>query len=546
MATGPANNAPATVKWTTVTPSPAPAPQATPSTSEALAAAEERAIAGDATDLDAIEGMATVNRTGDRFTITPDGRLVPRAATRGLTAPRTTTLLAHPDLTVAIDSATRKLDAYVAKMTTSLTSEPFIMVPFDGTRRYRLGNIGTDGYGMTQGQLTARRDRLLAKGFPEYDFNEASVINTINFGARASTGKAICLQHFPGGGPELETTEKVPVHYSDPAQIASYVQSYRDVMRIQDPQSIMLSHASYTRDGLPGMSAIDDNRDPRPGFLRDIPFDKLPASLNPSMVRYLRDNMQHKGLVVPDWYNMGAVDAFVRDNIHINLGPEAPKGSDDEMLQSDARKFILGLEAGVDQIPGLQPALATEDAIWNAFQHNHPAEYAAMLQRLDERVRDTYGRIAPQGAPAIDPAKFSRAEKMMMLMYNPKQSVYRENIAPFIRADADPYKRQVIGTFMDRGLGDYDVWNRTGVLTLMFRQSIVESLTGKKFPSIASPRGSRLSRDSREVQWFQGLMANAEFRAVYDRIPWTSPQMQRMYRSALQHRHPQLVSRDIS
>ena len=90
----------------------------------------------------------------------------------------------------------------------------------------------------------------------------------------------------------------------------------------------------------------------------------------------------------------------------------------------------------------------------------------------------------------------------------------------FIETNA--VNREVFTVLVDHGgVGPYDVWNRTGVMTLILRQKIIESLTGEKF--------SETPWSLDEQKWFTDLMNNQKFRSYYDGIDWDSPQMKEMY-----------------
>ena len=469
---------------------------------------------------------------------------------RGLDPPRATAaqpLDLSPDrLSAAIAVASQRLGSYLTTRSAGLDS-PMMWVPYDGTRRFRLGDDGSDGFGFTAGQLADVTAELTARGFPRFVAAEARLVNVTNYAARLAAGEQVGLQHFPGGNPDLETTERVNVHYGDAAEIRAFVAPYADIIRANPPRAIMLSHATYALGGFPGAEVLNAGRDPRPGFLRDLPFNQIPASLNPTLISYLRQNLGYRGVVTPDWYDMGAVTKFIHEHANIDLGD-----SGDDDYRDRARAFILGVEAGVDFPTAIPPHLAGNRELWAAFERNHPHEYGAFLERLDERVRETYDRVRPSGGRAMDTSPFSFEDKVRLLIYNPRPqtngSSYHADFAD-LRGDTGP-RGELARPMLLNGTGDYDVWNRTGVLTMMLRQFVVESVTGQRWPALPADMSGidAEERDALEENWFYTLANDQGFMRAYNAVPWDSPEMTALYQRFYQQaatRRPGLASHGL-
>src|SRR5690606_7232575 len=138
-----------------------------------------------------------------------------------------------------------------------------------------------------------------------------------------------CVKHFPGGAANLELTEMRPVKFEDPEPVREAVQLFRDVFAApRPPEAVMLSHASYPAEAFDDASAPEGS----------VPFGDIPASLNPAIVDYLRHQLGYRGLIIGDWYDMGAIERFV-----VTYAAELGL----EKLPDGHRPFVLAVAAGV-------------------------------------------------------------------------------------------------------------------------------------------------------------------------------------------------------
>jgi hypothetical protein len=66
-----------------------------------------------------------------------------------------------------------------------------------------------------------------------------------------------------------------------------------------------------------------------------------------------------------------------------------------------------------------------------------------------------------------------------------------------------------------------DIWNRHGILAMIFIQKFIENLTGKSFGPV--PQDVRY-----EEYWLKNLFANQEFVTAFKYINWNDPTLRSM------------------
>jgi hypothetical protein len=417
----------------------------------------------------------------------------------------------------ALSRANAGMASYVAQKAAGVHYHTALGPNLDGTNFYRIGTMGTDGFGMPPDELEKKKAQLEKLGFPRLDEDELRMVNMTDYAARrrASPGVRHAVKHFPGGDETAEATEKVGVHFGDPAATARSVGDFQALIQSgAPPELIMMSHATYDRRGF----GLDDKQAAMPAGFGDSKFEDVPASLNPLIVRYLRETLGYKGLVIADWYDMGAIKQFMA--AHPELAITGDRSID---------IAILATLAGTDYITGVDAAaLAKSDAALARAGAKLPPEFSSKLEESMQRI---WATLDHRGL-SYNGASFTDGEKLFLKSFDPTvtygEFVYDDFVA------AHPDKRAVCDVFHSRAVGaneamshkqSGDIWNRTGVLTLIQRQLVVEELTHQKF----SPLPRAIVDENR---WFNMLMNDAAFRKVYDRIDWSSPEAHAAYASA--------------
>ncbi len=388
---------------------------------------------------------------------------------------------------------------------------PQMMAPnMDATYFYRLGRIGTHGYGMHKDELTKSRDNLTGMGFPKVEQNELDLVNHTSYAGRRDVlpDARYVAKHYPGGTEMLEATEREPVHFNDPTQIKHWDQGFQRLIGSSAPPSgVMLGHATYDRGGF-NLSEADAKM---PGYLGNKKFEDVPASMNPVLVKHLRETVGFHGMVVPDWYDMGAIKQFVKT---CNLGVD---------LTLEFKTLVLATLAGVDFLTGVEPDPTTWITQDTRFLTALPALHEEFVRKLDESVQRLWA-LMPHPGVSLGAVPLTVVDKLMLKSFNVKQATYKPIYEAYIAKR--PEVRPVFDVFMKHGIGDFDVWNRTGVMTLIQRQLVVERLSGKKFNALPKDIPD-------EERWFRDLMANKEFRTHYDAIDWGGAEAAKAFSNAL-------------
>ena len=434
----------------------------------------------------------------------------------------------------AIQEGQGELLTYLTERTKKLPKRfDMVMAPLDETRFFRLGEDGLSvGYGLSAGRLAKIGKKLLTQGFPQINRAE---LDLILFSRLASFKKArpeirITGQHFPRedtGASTLEATEKGPVHIGKDFDVKIFQEAINTGL-IDD---VMIGHASYEYDEkyFPGIDELRKNLDLHP-LLRDVDPNRIPASFNPLMVRYLRDVMGHKGLIIPDWYDMGAIRKFLQPKENDSKAEHITSSDFWEIFGWDSvqaqalqvQALVLAVDAGINFVTGVEPSIAFHDG-WKNFKKKFPEEYSRFEEKLGKVVKKTFEIIKPKDSDVqIDINKLTFEEKILFLTYNRMHLNEWKDFYERHMADLTIKNKEAFKILIERGTGNYDVWNRTGVMTLILRQKIIEHLTGEKF-------GNLPQKISEEKTWFSALMKNQKFQIYYDKIDWDSPAMQRWF-----------------
>jgi hypothetical protein len=422
-----------------------------------------------------------------------------------------------PDFDHLLDVADARLDHYLTHRggnPVGTTLGPNM----DATNYYRIGDMGTDGFGMNADMIAAAKIRLQKAGFPMVDRDELRLVNATDYAARRrQPHMRLAAKHFPGGSEMLEATERDPVHFDDPSSIQAGVQDFARIIQSgAPPELVMMGHASYDRRGF----GLSDEQAKLPAAYGDAKFEDLPASLNPGIVGYLRHTLGFHGLVVADWYDMGAILHFFESHPALRITPSR-----------EVDIAIFATLADVDLISGLHMEdMANADALLAAAKHKGklPPDFSAKLEASMQRIWSQ----KKEHRVAYHPGALSDGEKLVLKSESASQGGYS---AVETLEQRHPEKRALYVEFLTQGTTAHDHWNRTGVVTLIQRQLVVEELTHKHFAPLPhpSPNDEKFLDENR---WFNQLMKDAGFRAVYDKIDWNSAEAHAAYARAYERR----------
>ncbi len=421
------------------------------------------------------------------------------------------------NLRVALAGANQDLQEWIAKRSKSIAYPTLLGPTMDATYFYRLGNEGTDGFGLKPDQLEAARQRLTSQGFPRLNDQELRLVNFTNYAGRrqALPDRRFTAKHFPGGDESLEVTETQAVHFANPEAIRVWVENYRRLIAAgRPPELIMLSHATYDPRGFPGLELEGGNGAP----YSSMPFDKLPASLNPAIVSYLRKHLGFQGLVIADWFDMHSIKRFTEQHMDWNFSTR------------EVQVYWAATVAGVDYVLGSTPDpedLARE--LEGLRGGKTKSAYKKLMEAQDQSLVRIWNQIAPKaGRPELQLHAISLAEKILFRTHNAKLGLSAEAW----RSRLQPKSPEVFDIFMRNAVGDFDIWNRTGVMTMIQRQRVVERLTGKRFAAL--PRNT-----PDESRWFRDLHRNPEFMKAYREIQWDSPEIRQQFTDLFEQRFPE-------
>lgn len=422
---------------------------------------------------------------------------------------------------------------------------------------YRLGNdtinLGELHYD-SEAFINTQRDRQLARGFPRIIPSEFKHVTDIFYHQIRATlpDRRFVALHFPGGDIHLTATHVKPMHYNNPQDIQRWVNLFRSKT---DAWGMMLSHATYD---LGAFTDMDKVTPPNiPSFVEHALrraagvseqasamelYSRVPASLNPYVMNYLRENLGYKGTTVSDWYNMEGILAFARrmdfeplvSKAYQSLPRENQEGVRRLFAPDDYDKvFIAAVAAGVEVFrPSTIISNLVRNDFWKVFEEHSPKEYAEFQGRLNELIARKYLRMTgqPDATPqavaelAQNISKLPFAHKVNLVAepanpFAPRESQYFPELSTENRALYDRLHHTIN---VDNEVTGNDIWRRKGVATMQFRVAMVRYqafLDGKgslaqleqKWPSAPVETGQ-------EEQWITRLMEDKEFKTRYDRI----------------------------
>ncbi len=417
---------------------------------------------------------------------------------------------------------------------------------------------------------------------------EANFIYMVNYNARMDAGetnqKIMVAKHFPGGDRHLELTEKKELNYGDSlsemmsptGHLAPFI---RAINSEKSPPAMMMGHALYSNAEL-------ELREMHPK-INSIPTGgmPLPASLNPFMVKgLLRKELGYQGIVLTDWLDMGSIKSFVQKARESDSFPQHIKQLN---LSDQGLAFVFCVYAGIDWPTGFSESSNRLDFDLRTSRHSTVSRLEKLYQ-TDSEFSNLFDNLAveslllkvkampmkdrPDFDFDVDKISLSDLSKPVDILPSDVR-LQVEKLREFVlgkRADSGEVegalsfaaKVQTLVMSVRGGLSlgrvgkteftlpnqiekviSYynrwsDVWNRSGIITMVFRKKFVEALTGKKFSGIPdSPAGIK-----NEIAWLDSLMSNKEFMAEYEKIDWDGEQMRSVFKAYLDENYGPLPS----
>jgi hypothetical protein len=402
----------------------------------------------------------------------------------------------------ALEDGNAQVESWLAERSKQIDGHMVYGPNLDGTYFYRLGEA-PEGEAWAWGKkLVQRRQDLLQQGFPRLNPSELSLINLTNNRARAigAPNTWRCAKHFPGGDENLELTEDQAMIYTDPEQVRKFEKTFELVLRGENPpECMMLGHAQYPAEAFGQKTKV--NLGP---MLGAWPFSDVPASLNPGIVKELRQRLGFKGLIIDDWLDMGAVNKFLA-----RAGSRA-------RLSRALTAFYIGTYADVDLMPAVY--IGSPQKLAGEIRAKLKPEWRVHLeQHLHAWAADYFARLGLASALAKNLSLEALITLKTVTVDNPKDAEIMRTLLPNQVSD----RLELI--FNKAG----DAWNRSGVLVLLERQAAVESLLRSSrlaFQSVAWP-----AEVKDESNWFQSLSAPTPLNRAMQAIDWDGERIQNLF-----------------
>lgn len=407
-------------------------------------------------------------------------------------------------LSRAIKHAQVKLEKWMNDRSRHLQPGLIYGPNLDGTYFYRIGEHNPGENLALGSQLDAHRAALLSQGFPELQYEELTLINLTNNRARATGASHVrrCAKHFPGGDEDLERTEDESVAYMNFQQIIQFLQPFHLALQGKHPpECIMLGHALFPPEPFQGSEHVFLGP-----WIGKYPFKKVPASLNPEIVRFLKKHMNFQGTTIGDWYDMGAIRIFVE-----KLRTERGK------LRGRSLTLMityLATYAEVDQIPGLY-LTDVKPVVQEALAHFPKKILADWIQTLKRQTVDFLDRSGFNVSP-LTVENMTLGQLIKIRTMNSRNENDLKEMAQILGPSPADFLRT---TFARAG----DAWNRSGVLVMIQRQLVIEDLLGDRrtvLPGI---------EEKDETRWINQLNADPDFQLAYSSIPWKSNEVQNLF-----------------
>ena len=435
----------------------------------------------------------------------------------------------------ALDQANMALQSWLTDRSRGLKEQLILGPALDGAYYYRLAGISAKNIEQMTDERNLRyynevnidnrgidvieeRRALLQEGFPRMQPNELFLVASANLRARQvarlsqGLGANMCVKHFPGGNEMIEMTEEKDVVFNNTQLIQNFLQPFRQAISGSIvPKCVMLAHARYNHE------AFNHDKDVFLGpWIGRFPFKDIPASLNPAIVRYLRENLKFAGVTMADWLDMRAVSqffwnlpGFMKEVEKSSSGPRGP-------LILDAKLLYILTYADVDFIPGLH--CGTDENARNLVHELKRVSgpyFNEWQHKLDQNILATLTRLGvpvPMEVIAGWPTEVKIQAKCRYQGYDEK---YKQIVPQKVRETLEPFKRI--------SSSDNDIWNRSGVMTLLQRMYLQEALAHPDLPVdkirmlVIAPKSTEV-----EIKWFYNIVKPENRMSFLRSVPWHS------------------------
>jgi hypothetical protein len=225
----------------------------------------------------------------------------------------------------------------------------------DDAYQYRIGDkyynnysdVGLDVWGDTNPD---KKKIGLRSGLPDLELLPKELLNLLkllNVATRLefalNSDKIYVVKHFPGAN-DVEITEDTSHFVKGSLKLAkeTFMIPFELLFKKTKPKAVMISHSTFEFER--------ELRQKYPEFEKYyFSNDSFPASLSPAIIRgLLRKEFGFKGLIFSDWYNMGAIDEFIK---------KAPSNKVIAGANINTKLFYFAILAGVNVFKGAFPNL---------------------------------------------------------------------------------------------------------------------------------------------------------------------------------------------
>jgi hypothetical protein len=189
--------------------------------------------------------------------------------------------------------------------------------------------------------------------------------------------------------------------------------------------------------------------------------------------------------------------------------------------------FLCAVMTGVQFVRPVYHGIMNRH-FWEAFKNNAPEEYGAFEERLNQLILDGYNQLKKPEDPVKELADIAKLPLEARIELLASRAASRAEAHGPGRVGAEEYQRQLREGLagardpdlyrvfnVDNQMAMNDLWNRTGVMTMVLRTEYVNSQLppNRRFPLPTFETGE-------ELGWLQNIMRNQEFRRIYDGINW--------------------------
>ncbi|MFH0906043.1 MAG: glycoside hydrolase family 3 N-terminal domain-containing protein [archaeon] len=437
----------------------------------------------------------------------------------------------------AIEKASIKFENYILSRTNRIPQKVLWGPNFDGAFFYRFGP-GADMMGQDLKELSAEREKVkdLLKATNKYNINKQKISSNYSFGiprfetlsldellltdmlnlnSRSKSGKQMVIKHFPGGNEVVELTEsqRIIFDYNLSEMKKTYLKPFIVAIKSKTPPvGIMVSHVNFPvmekelrllHPEIKEMPEVVKFRKSNKDFI-------YPASFSPYIIRgLLIKDLKYDGLVYADWYRMWHRSVFEEVKpIYSNYLNQIDPDNEDYMDESTFG-FILATYAGVDSIYTMRPKI---NEIADYIKKN--PEYDKVLNELVFRKLVAIGKRNEQYKNNFT-YRNNLNKEYLYLTNNLELKIQFlvEELQFYYPISDQVLVKKLNEDFTSQG----DIWNRKGLLLLVYRKYIVEELNNKIYPELGLG-------ETAEYNWIYEL-SKTDFFEQYSKIKWPTNEL---------------------